>query len=209
MTGWIIFAVLFTWFLFIKVGIRFYWDSRETWLKIRIGILRFLLPTSDGAKKTDSKKKIKRSQTEMISEDPAHIKKSSTNSSLKSWIKVVLACWQDLLALVGKVLRSPTLDLLRLEIAAGGGDAEVCAMSYGKICAGLSAGLPLLHQLFRIKKQDIDVSCHFDYPKTEILAEVETTIMIHEVFALIGAALGFLVKIYFMKKRIDKAVQIV
>ncbi len=112
----------------------------------------------------------------------------------------------ELLSLIGKVLKSPTLDLLRLHIAVGGSDSE---MTYGKICAGMGAGLPVLYNTFRVKKDDIRVTCRYDLPKVVIMAEIEATIRICEVFALIGMVIGLLVKIYLTKKRNDKAVRTV
>ena len=108
--------------------------------------------------------------------------------------------------MIGKVLTSPTLDILRLHIAVGGGDPE---MTYGKICAGMGAGLPLLYNTFRVKKDDIQVVCRYDLSKVVIMAEVEATIRIGEVFALVGTVIGLLVKIYLTKKRNDKAVRTV
>lgn len=216
MIGWIIAIALLALFLWMKVGIRFRWDSQSSLLIIRVGFLRFSLSTEE--RKKDGKKKPKKEnaakgkrsdRTQPAADNKKSEKKKGLSPSLKSWIKAVLECWRDLVALIGKVLKSPTLDLIRLHIAVGGSDPEACAMMYGKICAGLGAGMPVLSNIFWVKKQDIDVACRFDLPKMEIMAEVEATVMIYEVFALIGTVLGLLVKIFFTKKRNDKAVQAV
>ncbi len=202
MTGWVIFLIILALFLLMKVGVRFQWDSGTSLLKIRVGFIRFALPT--GEKKTQKKKPAKEQSpaAEMVKKE-----KKPMNPSLKSWIKAVLECWRDLIALIGKVLRSPTLDLLQLYIDVGGKDAGDCALTYGRICAGVSAALPALHNSFRVKKQDIQVACRYDRSKVEIAAEVEATVMIYEIFALIGTVLGLLIKLYMTKKRNDKAVQ--
>ncbi len=200
MTGWLIALAVFLLLLFLKVGVFFHWDNQSSVLKIRIGLFRFSLSTDE--KKREKKKDRKpKKQTEATVQQK---EKKSDKSNLKKWIRVLLAHWMDLLALLGKILTMPTLDLLRLYIAAAGDDAE---LQYGRYCAGLSAGLPVLHRTFRVKKQDIQIACRYEIPKTQILAEAEATVRIYEVFALVGSALGLLVKLFLTKKRNDKAVQ--
>lgn len=201
MTGWLIALVILALFLLLKVGVFFHWDSQTSVLKMRVGLFRFSLSTDE---KKPKKKKDQKSKKQVPSASQQKEKKSD-KTNLKKWIKVLLAHWTDLLALLGKVLTSPTLDLLRLYIAVAGDDAE---LQYGKYCAGLSAGLPVLHNTFRVKKQDIQIACRYEIPKTQIMAEAEATIQIYEVFALVGSALGLLVKLFLTKKRNDKAVQI-
>ncbi len=201
MTGWLITLAVLALFLLLKVGVYFHWDNQETVLKIRIGLFRFSLSTEE---KKPKKKKEKKPEKQPAS--PAQQKeKNADKTNLKKWIKALLAHWADLFSLLGKILKSPTLDLLRLYIAVAGEDTE---LRYGKFCAGLSAGLPVLHNTFRVKKQDIQIACRYETPKTQIMAEAEATIRIYEVFALVGSVLGLLVKIFLTKKRNDKAVQI-
>ena len=85
---------------------------------------------------------------------------------------------------------------------------EFNEIEYGKYCAALSAGLPILHNTFRVQKQDVQIACRYEIPKTQIMAEAEATLRIFEIFALVGCTLGLLVKVFLSKKRNDKAVQI-
>lgn len=201
MTGWLIALVILALFLLLKVGVFFHWDDQSSVLKIRIGVFRFSLSTEE---KEPKKKKGAKAKKQAAS-TPQQKEKKTDKTNLKKWIKVLLAHWTDLVTLLGKVLTSPTLDLLRLYIAVAGDDAE---LQYGKYCAGLSAGLPVLQNTFCVKKQDIQIACRYEIPKTQIMAEAEATIRIYEVFALVGSALGLLVKLFLTKKRNDKAVQI-
>lgn len=209
MTGWLIALGILLLFLLLKVGVRFRWESSESILKIRIGLLRFSLPTNEKEKKPKKKKPDKKQDKTPKSSASEGKKKEKKGLSpaMKSWIRSVLDHWRELFALIGRVLTMPTLDLLRIRIAVAGGEPDACAMKYGKICAGLSAGLPVVYNTFRVRKQDIDVSCRFDLPKMEIMAEVEATVHIYEVFALIGVVIGLLLKLYLTKKNYDKAVQ--
>ena len=201
MIGWLIAFVILALFLLLKVGVFFHWDDQSSVLKIRIGVFRFSLSTDD--KKPKKKKNANpKNQTASASQQK---EKKTDKTNLKKWVRVLLAHWTDLLTFLGKVLTSPTIDLLRIYIAVTGDDAE---LQYGKYCAGLSAGLPVLQNTFRVKKQDIQIACRYEIPKTRIMAEAEATIRIYEVFALVGSALGLLVKMFLTKKRNDKAVQI-
>ena len=199
MIGWLIALAVLGLFLLLKVGVFFHWDSETSLLKVRVGLFRFSLSTDEKKPKKENEVK---SEKQPVS--PAKETKSkSDKTNLKKWVKALLAHWTDLFSFLGKVLQSPSLDLLRLYIAVAGDDAE---LQYGKYCAGLSAGLPVLHNTFQIKKQDIQIACRYEIPKTQIMAEVEATVRIYEVFALVGSALGLLVKIFLTKKRNDKAV---
>ena len=209
MIGWLIALVVFLLLLLLKVGVRILWDSESLLLKIRVGLLRFSLSSEKKSKKKETKKKKQEKKPEQTAQ-PQGVKQKKEQKgmspSLKSWLIALLERRGELLSMIGKVLTSPTLDILRLHIAVGGGDPE---MTYGKICAGMGAGLPLLYNTFRVKKDDIQVVCRYDLSKVVIMAEVEATIRIGEVFALVGTVIGLLVKIYLTKKRNDKAVRTV
>ena len=209
MIGWLIALVVFLLLLLLKVGVRILWDSESLLLKIRVGLLRFSLSSEEKSKKKKTKKKKQEKKPEQTAQ-PQGVKQKKEQKgmspSLKSWLIALLERRGELLSMIGKVLTSPTLDILRLHIAVGGGDPE---MTYGKICAGMGAGLPLLYNTFRVKKDDIQVVCRYDLSKVVIMAEVEATIRIGEVFALVGTVIGLLVKIYLTKKRNDKAVRTV
>ncbi len=195
MISWLIMGAALYLLLSMKVGVRLLWESNTATIKLRIGAFRFSFPTNE--KKRNDKKK------GTVTPKPA----SRENSlDTKKWIQALLAHWQEALSLVAKILRTPNLDLLRLRVVVGGTDPEACAMQYGRLCAGLGAGLPLVQRLFSIKKQDIDVRCHFEKAETEILAEVELTVFVYEVLALLFAGLALLIKLYRHTKSTEKAV---
>ena len=198
MIGWLIAAAALYLFLNMKAGIRLRWESGEAKLKLRVGILRFSLSTSTKKETKDQK------NTDTINKSKG---KNTAKPGLKKWVRALIAHWRELLALVSRVLRLPKLDLMRLHIAAGGKDAEGCAMNYGRICAGLSAVLPIFLETFAVKKQDIDVSCCFDRTDIHIFAEVEAIVRIYEILGLLGSIAGLLFKFHRHTKISEKAVQ--
>jgi len=205
MIGWLIAIAVFVLFLLMKVGVRIHWDSGSMILKIRIGLIRFSLSTEK--KKTPPKKQKKKTESSaQQTADKLKKEKKKMSPSLKSWIMALIERRGELLSLLGKVLTSPTLDLLRIHIAVGGKDPE---MTYGKICAGMGAGLPLLYNTFRVKKDDIHVNIRYDLSKILILAEIETTVRIGEIFSIIGSLIGLFVKVLITKTRNDKVVRTV
>lgn len=199
MIGWLIALAVVALLLWMKVGVALRWDDGCSRMKLRVGILRVSLSTEQ---KMPSKPEVKTKKNE---EKPASIaKKTKKNTQLKPWL---LALWQQrsaVLALLGRVLHAPTLDELQLDIAAGGEEPE---LTYGKIWAALGAGLPVLHGIFRVKKQRLDVTCRYDLPETQVVAKITATVRVYELLALAAGCLGLLLKVYKAKKVTDKAVR--
>ena len=191
--GFITAAVLYL-LLSMKTGVCLRWESGSAVLKVRIGAFRFSLSSNE--KKTP--------KNEAVSAPGGGDK---NRAPVKKWVRALLDNWRDVLALVSKILRTPKLDLLRIYVTVGGDDPEVCAMRYGQICAGFSAGLPLVQRLFSVGKQDIDVSCNFDRTGTDILGEIEATVRVYEILALLVSGLALLLKLYRHTKTSEKAVQ--
>ena len=124
----------------IKVGVHVFYEDKN--LKLDLLISRFRMTVIGKEKKEKNLSKVKKRKTEKVTSHQngkahSYEKKQSSGGfqKLKPWIDAVLDYWQDLFSLIGRVLTSPTLDILRLEIQVGAGDAEACALTYGKICA--------------------------------------------------------------------------
>ncbi len=181
MTGWLIALTLLVLFLLLKVGVAVTYATAAV-IKLRIGLFRFSLP------KTREKPRVQSSAA------PKQRKKG-LSPTLKKWL---LSLWQnreDVLSLIARVLRSPTIDLLHLRLQVPD------ALTYGQICAGLSAGLPLLTNTFTVKKQELDVSFRPELSKLDIEVRVEATLRIYEIFALLGVALRLLWNLYQTTKK--------
>lgn len=200
MIGWLLTAALLYLFLLMKTGVYLRWDSGSAVLKLRIGIFRFALPANKKAAQTSDKKP--------ADKDALPKENKPAKPMLKKWIRALLVHWRETLELIVRVLRAPKLDLLRLHIAVGDKEPDVCAINYGRFCAALSAALPVVDQMFSVKKQDVEITCQFDRETTDILAEVEAIVRVYEVFALLVGGLLLLIKLYRHTKLNEKAVQI-
>ena len=196
MIGWLVAAGLLGLFLTLKVGVCLKWESGTALLKVRVGQLRFALSTQKKEKHRTNKKAAKQSGGE----------KKKSSSPVKKWVKAAISHWREVLQLVGKILRAPQLERLKIHITVGNKDPEKCAMQYGKLCAGLSVGLPMVEQILPIRRKDISVRCNFELAENETCAEAEATVRFYEVFAIVISGLLLLVRIYRSMKTNEKVV---
>lgn len=65
---------------------------------------------------------------------------------------------------------------LKIHLLVAGTDPADTAMLYGKLEAALAAGLPTLHQLVRIREQDIQLFLDFQEEQMDCIADVGLTI---------------------------------
>ena len=198
----------------IKVGVRAQYQKKK--FRLDVLICRFKLTVVGQEEKFS---KIPKPQKEKKQENfsPKHAKESQKTSDgkkaassklkdkgkWKPWLDAVLVYWQEILSLIGKVLTSPTLDDIQIEVLVGG-DAEKCAMTYGRICSIVGVVLPVVENTFGIRKRRIDIIPSFDRDGLEISADVSLTLRIYEIFALVFALLGLGLKIYLEVKNNKK-----
>lgn len=215
--AWLIVLLILFLFGIVKVGIHVLYENKKLFLELLIFRFKVVLA---GDEKKSKKTKIrnassreKKPKKQKVKTADASNKKTASDKSSKEkgkWkplIQAVLAYWQEILALIGKVLKTPTLDDLRLELLVGGKDAENCAMTYGRVCAVIGAVLPVVENTFGIRKRKIDVYCCFDRDSLDIAAETSITVRIYEVFALVFSLLGLGLRILLESRKNKKAVQ--
>ena len=191
-----------------KVGVHVSYLEKK--LRLDLLISRFRITLLGGEPKKPKRQK-KRRTSEEKTQKPKKQSAAKTpkegKPNLKPWLQAVQTYWRELLELVGRVLTSPTLDVLKLQILVGGKDAEACAMTYGRICAVVGSVLPVVENTFGIRKRQIDVRGCFDREGLDISAEAAITIRIYEIFALAFAMLGLGLKLLLAAKNNKKAVQ--
>ena len=210
MIAWAIVLLVFLIVGMIRVGIHLGYEERTLRLELLISKLRFVLIGQE-SKNKNRKKKSKQEKTQnqkqktKTKENASHTKKG--NLLENPWIQALMDYWRDILALVGRVLKTPTLDVLRIQLWVGGGDSEKCAMTYGRICAVLGAVLPVVENTFGIKKRQIEVSCCYDRDRIDVSAEIAITVRVYEVFVLVFALLGLGIRILIQARKYKKAVQ--
>ena len=210
---WMIILAVLVVLAMVRVGVRVFYEEKKLRLELVISKFKLVLMGEDKPKKKKKEKpKKEKSKKEKPAKEQADKKKADKpkkkgNILENPWVMAVLDYWRELLALVGRVLTSPTLDVLRLQLWVGGGDSEKCAMTYGRVCAILGGVLPVVENTFGIRKRQIEVWCCYDRDSIDVSAEAAITIRIYEIFALVFALLGLGIKIFLQARKYKKAVQ--
>ena len=203
---WMIVLAVLAFLAMVKVGVRVIYDEKKLRLELLISKFRLVLVGED---KPQKKKKANPKQEKPVKQPKPKSKPERPKQKLldNPWVQAVMAYWRELLALVGRILTSPTLDVLRLQLWVGGGDSEKCAMTYGRVCAVLGGILPVVENTFGIRRRQIEVWCCYDRPSIDVSAEAAITIRIYEIFVLAFALLGLGIKLFIQARNNKKAVQ--
>ena len=210
LTVWFIVLAALVLLAMVKVGVRVTYDEKKLRVELLIFRFKMVLLGDDKPEKPEKPKKEKTKKEKRPSvraESKQQKPKEKKNILQNPWVQAVLEYWRELLALVGRVLTTPTLDVLRLQLWVGGGDSEKCAMTYGRVCAILGGVLPVVENTFGIRKRQIAVWCCYDRDAIDVSAEAAITVKIYEVFALVVALLGLGIKLLIQARNSKKAVQ--
>jgi len=202
MTVLVIIAVVLFLFAIMQVGAKLTYDGEEFAFKIRVGFFRFGFSGNPDQKPKEKKEKPKVEKPKTKKKDPVK------SAKIKSWVKAALFHFGDIMALLGKVLRSPTLDVLKLHVIVGASDPEACAMNYGKFNAIVGSALPVVENVFGIRKRDVRVDYDFMKDQNLMNVHVEITVRIYEILAIAAAGIKLFVNLYRTQKSIFKAVRI-
>lgn len=210
LTVWFIVLAALVLLAMVKVGVRVTYDEKKLRVELLIFRFKMVLLGDDKPEKPEKPKKEKTKKEKRPSvraESKQQKPKEKKNILHNPWVQAVLEYWRELLALVGRVLTTPTLDVLRLQLWVGGGDSEKCAMTYGRVCAILGGVLPVVENTFGIRKRQIAIWCCYDRDAIDVSAEAAITVKIYEVFALVFALLGLGIKLLIQARNYKKAVQ--
>ena len=185
----------------MKVGVRLTYLNQEFDYKVRLGFFR--VSVSDQKKKESMPK----DQTKDI---PEKEKKSKEERSalIKSWMKTIWHHKEEVMEVVRKVFRAPVLDKLIVHMVVGASDPDVCAMKYGKYNAAAGTLLPIVENVFGIRKREILIGCDFFQDQDHIEASAEITIRVYQLVSIAIAGLKLLIKLSKTQKIKYKAVQL-
>ena len=182
----------------LPVGIHLVYDGQ-----VRVQLLLWKLRISFPKKK----EKIIVKKKEAVQPKPGKKAKPEKKSNVKGWLQAALTHWQDLLALVGKALRTPKLDPLIVHVTAGGDDPADRAMNYGRAWAVLGAVLPVVDNHFRIGQRDVDVRCGEDPRSFAFYVQTDLTVRVWAIMRLAVLGLKVLFQIYQEYQSSQKAVR--
>lgn len=108
----------------------------------------------------------------------------SAQEAAKPDLRQYLPLLRLLLDLLKDLRRKLRMDGLYVRLILAGGDPCDLAVNYGRTWAAVGSLLPLLDQLFVIKKRDVEVACDFTAAKTVLIARARVTISLGRLLAL-------------------------
>ena len=179
--GWLIAAGVLFLLAILPVGISALYNEDGPLVNLLIGPVKILLFPK---KKKDKPGKKEKKKPEKDSKGSAEKKKGKGKKKGGSI--------QDFLPLVEKVLdfldafrKKLRVNHLEIKLVLAGGDPCDLAVNYGKAWAVLGNTMPLLENVFVIKKRDLEVECDFLADTTLISARLDLTITVGRVIALL------------------------
>jgi len=179
MTGWVILCIvlaLLAVLLLIPVQVRVSYGQGVLLAKVRYGLIRFQLyppveQLKDGPKEKKERKKKNKKKDKKKNEES---KKQKPNIRI-NWEQICYSL-ETLPPIAFKALKRVRqrirIDPLKIYLLVVGIDPADTALLYGKLTAALSAGLPILQRLVRIRNQDIRLLPDFVGEQTAFMADV-------------------------------------
>ena len=169
--------------MLLPVGGSVVYDENGAVVKILVGAIRIqVLPRTKPAKSKNDKKpkqakpkKEKKKSEEVPAEAAA--KKGGKLPMLLDFVQLGIR-------FLGSFRRKLLIRELKLYVTYGGDDPAKAAVSYGNSCAAAHGILPLLHQIFHIRKQDVRLIFDETSDTMKIYAQAALSIRIGQVLAL-------------------------
>ncbi len=183
MIFWIILGVVVL-FCLIPLGVRAVYNSEGIKLWLLIGPLRMLLFPKP--KKPKEKKEAPKKEKATGTKKKPKKKESKEGGSLRDFLPL-LDVAKRLLASFFRKLR---IRKLELKLILAGSDPCDLAVNYGKTWAAAGNLIPILEELFVIRKRDVDVQCDFTAEETKVYAAADITILTGRLLGL-AAVYGF------------------
>lgn len=178
--GWLIGLLIAAAFLLLPLGVRFTYAEEGAGAKLLIGPVKLTLypVKKDKEKKSKSKPKTQKKETSEQTE-----KKKGSLADFLPLLYTVLDFLKDL----RRKFRVRDLQLL---LVMAGDDPCDLAINYGKAWAAVGNLIPLLEQIFVIKKRNVQVACDFMGNQTCIDLKIDITITLGRLLCL-ASVYGF------------------
>ena len=169
--GWLITLAIICLLAILPLGFRAVYRDKNPGLWVLLGPIKLqIIPSKPKDKpKKDSKKKPTKSAEK---KSGGKKKESSKGGSYRDFLPIV----QTILEFLGYFRRKIRVNHLEMKLTLAGGDPCDLAVNYGKAWAALGNLLPLLEQVFVIKKRNLDVECDFVSNETLVFARMDVTI---------------------------------
>ena len=178
--GWLVALGLLLLLAVIPVGISLIYDEDGLFLSLLVGAVQIkLFPKSTMKKHEKQKKKRIPKSNAAGTKQPAAKKKGGKLSDFLPLIEVIVQ-------LLGSFCRKIRVKQLDVNLVLAADDPCDLAVHYGKAWAAAGNLLPLLEQVFVIKKRNVQVQCDFVADTTLLTARLDLTITVGRAIGLIA-----------------------
>ena len=193
--GWLITGSIAFLLAVLPLGVKIKYDAGGVLLKVILGPIKItVFPRSKKEKKEKKKEPAKTPEGKEPQRQEAPLpkppqppkeekpkEKKEAGGSLTDFLPLVKVA----LDLLGDFRRKLRLDDLYLRLIMASSDPCDLAVNYGKTWAAVGNLIPVLEQLFVIKKRDVEVECDFTASETKVIARLEITITLGRLLSLI------------------------
>lgn len=167
----------------LPLGIQGVYEQTRAGLWLCIGPVKIrLLPRPQKKEKTPAQEPPEQASDRPAPQTPAA--QPPAQEAAKPDLRQYLPLLRLLLDLLKDLRRKLRMDGLYVRLILAGGDPCDLAVNYGRTWAAVGSLLPLLDQLFVIKKRDVEVACDFTAAKTVLIARARVTISLGRLLAL-------------------------
>lgn len=162
-------------------------------------------PKEEKSKKDKPKKAKKGKKGE--AEEPAEGEEPKKKLPIKITMDLISTVLNAVGELLGRLRRKICIDKLTVHYTVASDDPASAAMTYGYASAGISALMPAVENIFKIKERDVGVAVTFDEPEGDIFVDAQLTIAIWEILYIVFAVwpvVKAVIKQYLNNRKVDK-----
>ncbi len=181
MPVWIIplvIAGVFALIPFVPVGVLLIYDAKGLDYRICVGPLRIKLKGKKSPKESTPKLKKDVNIITRKAKDAVTKKDGGELSQFRPLLEALV----NLLADLRRKIRVKNMDL---DLILGGEDPCSLALNYGKAWAAVGNIIPVLEQIFTIRKRNVQVHCDFMSQSTKVFLRLHMTIALFRLVSLL------------------------
>ena len=181
--------------LFTPVRVRFTYDQGDMALRLKFGPLRIqILPGPERSERPKKEKKESKKKPEKEKKEKPKKPKAKINR------EQIFYALEKLPPILGRALKrtwkSIRIEPLKVYLLVAGNDPADTAVLYGRLEAGIAAGLPMLERVIRIKDEDIRLYPDFTQQEMDCIADVGLSLRPWNIVTMGVRALASLIKWY-------------
>lgn len=197
---WIILAViaaLIAAVLFVPIYARVRYDGTLTVRLCVWGIPITLLPSDEDEEQEEPAPSAPRKKTSKTAELKRELSRSFREDGVGATLRYLGELASMASQAIGRLLRSVTVDRLRLEMRISAVDAADTAVRYGEVCAALYPALAVVERAMRVRRREVRVEPGFLADGSAVFADIRLHIW---VYRAAGAAIALLWRYLTMNK---------